>query len=93
MATIPNKKNISHPVVNGGNYVHKVTGEDGLIMGTIVDENSGKRIGCMYTFKRGPLPAHVTENSESMLQWELITFGSKAAATQLVNAHLKEHKE
>lgn len=84
---------ITSPIIEGGAYKHKVTGETASIMGTDIDENSGRRWGYIYTAKRGPLPSIVTENTDSMLQWELTHVGSKTAATQLVNAHIKEYKE
>ena len=93
MARIAPTRIETDPVINGGNYIHRVTGEEAIIMGVLKDENSGKRIGCLYTFKRGPLPSHVTEGDESMVQWELSSAGSKSAATTLVNAHKKALKE
>jgi hypothetical protein len=84
------EKTTTHPVINGGCYVHNVTGEEAVILGTHVDPNSGKRMGNMYTFARGPLPSQVIEHGESMRQWTLVSAPSKKTATGLI-ASSKRH--
>ncbi len=80
------EKLTTHPVINGACYVHAITGEEAVIMGTHIDPNSNKKIGNLYTFARGPLPSQVIEDSESMKQWTLYSAPSKKTATGLLAA-------
>ncbi len=82
---------LTDPVVEGGSYVHDVTGESGHIMGIATDPRSGKTSGNLYTFRRGNLPSIVTENSPTMQKWKLVRAGSEKTAHGLVGAHRKKY--
>jgi len=85
MAKTEEKKPTCHPIINGGCYVHNVTGEEAVIMGVHVDPNTGKRAGYLYTFARGPLPSAVIEAAVSMRQWYLVDAPSKKTATGILS--------
>lgn len=90
-AKLDREIHLTDPVVEGGAYVHEVTGESGYIMGITTDPRSGKVSGNLYTFRRGNLPSIVTENSPTMEKWKLVRAGSDKTANGLVGAHRKKY--
>jgi hypothetical protein len=90
-ASIDRNIALTDPIIDGASYTHAVTGETGVIMGTLLDERTGKTSGNLYTFRRGNLPTLVTENSPSMGEWKLARAGSEKTAQGLVGAHRKKH--
>ena len=79
------------PLVDGGVYRKALPGRGGVatgvIMGTYYDEARGRLVGNLYTFHLGNVPTHVTEGTESLAGWELISAPSISAATRLNSKH------
>jgi hypothetical protein len=81
---------VTDPVVEGGVYKHKTTGETGTILGVMYDGRTDKHHGNLYTYRRGSLPQEVVENSASMIPWELTHSPSANSAGKLASAHRKK---
>lgn len=86
------------PVINGGSYRRTdATGRVvwGLMMGVTElpprKEGDGPRIeGSLYTQLNGPTPIHVVEDTESMMEWELVSCPAATAANHAKGRHRKE---
>lgn len=81
------------PLVNGGCYVNKFTGEEGQISGVTVEATTGNRMGRMYTYRGGSNPINVIENTESFSHWELVSAPTKKAADVLKGLHAKARED
>lgn len=82
----------THPIINGGTYTNKVTGEQGVIMGVVRNKTTGNLEGQMYGFHRGPMPTVMVENTFGFVQWELTSAPGKPVATGLITSHKRKRK-
>lgn len=92
-AEIDRNITVTDPVVEGGVYKHRTTGETGTIIGTHFDTRTGKTHGNIFTYRRGFNPQEVVENSATMEQWELTHAPSANTAGKLVSNHRKKFAE
>lgn len=81
------------PLINGGSYVNKFTGEEGVINGVTIEATSGNKMGRLYTYRGGSNPINVIENTESFSHWELVSAPTKKAAEVLNGLHAKARAE
>ena len=75
------------PLINGGSYRHKNTGEEALVMGVRINAVSKAREGRLYTWTSGGHPVSVIENTASFESWELIAAPTMASARAAIASH------